>query len=222
MPGNSSKKVDPLFLSAILPIIFVLVLLFIFISSVLFESGIWSDLALHPRMFSHFYTSFTFPFLHGSFPHFINNASALIILGTLLRYFHHKNSILIFMLIFLIHGPLTFFIASGGRHVGASGIIFGLASFLLFNGVWSKNRSLMSVALVVVFLYGGMIWGILPQDGKISWEGHLAGFICGLVLSFFYVKHEPPRPLDENKQDFDIWNYRKYFPEPPIDEREEP
>jgi len=79
---------------------------------------------------------------------------------------------------------------------GASGIIYGLSSFLFFSGLIRKNTQLAALALVVAFLYGSMIWGLFPDffpKENISWEGHLGGFVSGIILAFYYRKSGPQR-----------------------------
>jgi len=80
----------------------------------------------------------------------------------------------------------------GGResiHIGASGLVYGLAFFLAFSGFFRKDRALGIIAFIVVFLYGSMVWGMLPQNGNISWEGHLFGAISGISLAWYFRKH---------------------------------
>ena len=78
-------------------------------------------------------------------------------------------------------------------HIGASGIIYSLASFLFFSGIIRKNPPLTAISLVVLFLYGSMIWGLFPINKFSSWEGHLSGFITGLVISILFRKDGPKR-----------------------------
>jgi len=77
----------------------------------------------------------------------------------------------------------------GGRpsyHIGASGIVYGLAGYIFTSGIILKNIRLLSISLLVVFLYGSMFWGIFPFDPKISWESHLLGLIAGIILAIYY------------------------------------
>lgn len=132
------------------------------------------------------------PFAHGSLKHITSNSVSFLVLSALLFYFYRLIAYRIFILNWIISGLLLWL---GGResvHIGASGIVYGLAFFLFFSGVFRKNKSLRAISLIVVFFYGGMVWGMLPQGGHISWEGHLFGAISGLTLAWFYQK----KPID--------------------------
>ena len=81
----------------------------------------------------------------------------------------------------------------GGRpsfHIGASGLVYALASFL-FSGFVRKHNNLIALSMIVVFLYGGMVWGIFPSKDHISWEGHLFGAVNGLFWSLYYRDEGP-------------------------------
>ena len=100
----------------------------------------------------------------------------------------------VFFYLWLIGGAWLWI---GGRpsfHIGASGLVYGLASFIFFSGIWRKWRSMLAVSMIVVFLYGSMIWGIFPWFKETSWEGHLFGGLAGLLLSWLYRKEGPQRP----------------------------
>ena len=96
--------------------------------------------------------------------------------------------------------------ARNGNHIGFSGVIYALAAFIFFSGVFRKHFRLMSLSLVVVFLYGSMVWGVLPIQPGISWEGHLFGALAGVILAFYYRGEGPQRPkysweLEEELED---------------------
>ena len=108
--------------------------------------------------------------------------------------FYRKIAIQIFSYLFLISGTLLWVIGrTESYHIGASGIIFGLASFLITSGIIRKNPKLASISLLVIFLYGSLIWGIFPFKINMSWEGHLSGFLTGVLLAIFYRKQGPER-----------------------------
>ena len=97
----------------------------------------------------------------------------------------------------LLTGILTWSIGRPANHIGASGIIYMLAAFLFFKGIFSKYYRLVALSLIVVFLYGGMLWYVTPIDPEISWEGHLSGLISGFALAVFYRKNTIKSPKYE-------------------------
>lgn len=95
----------------------------------------------------------------------------------------------------LASGLLTWIIGRPANHIGASGIIYLLASFLFFKGIFSKHYRLVALSLIVVFIYGGLVWYVTPIDPEISWEGHLSGMISGFSLALIFKRNiaEPPK-----------------------------
>mgnify|MGYP006139783695 FL=1 len=133
------------------------------------------------------------PFIHKDFTHLLNNSYPVLILGGMLFSFYRKIAARIFLWLFFISGFWLWIIGRPSFHIGASGIIYALASFILVSGIIRKNPRLSAVSLVVIFLYGSMIWGILPTNEAVSWEGHLAGFVAGIVVAIFYKSEGPER-----------------------------
>lgn len=133
------------------------------------------------------------PFIHSGLKHLFNNSVPLFILLTALFYFYRKIAYKVLLYGILLSGLLTWVIAREANHIGASGIVYLLFSFILFSGIFRKYNRLIAVSLIVIFLYGSMIWYILPIKEEISWEGHLSGFIFGLVFAFIYRKHGPQK-----------------------------
>lgn len=149
-------------------------------------------------------------FIHGDLAHIASNSVPLLVLGMMLFYFYKKIAKPVFFWIWLISGLWLWI---GGRnnenypvyHIGASTLIYGLASFLFFSGVFRKHLRLMVVSALVVFLYGSIVWGIFPFKTEISWEGHLFGAIAGILVAFNYRKEGPQRKIYdwENEDDND-------------------
>ena len=131
------------------------------------------------------------PFIHKDFTHLINNSYPIIILGGMLFAIYHKIATQLFIWLYFISGLLLWVIGRPSFHIGASGLIYALASFLLVSGIIRKNPRLTAVSMLVIFLYGSMIWGLLPTKEPISWEGHLAGFIAGILVAIFYRNEGP-------------------------------
>ena len=126
------------------------------------------------------------PFIHSGLKHLINNAIPILILGSALKFFYREIYKEIFIWSWLISGIWLWTIGRPSFHIGASGVVYALASFLFFSGIIRKNNKLISVSLFVVFIYGGMIWGLFPIIESISWEGHLSGFLAGILMAIFY------------------------------------
>ena len=137
------------------------------------------------------------PFVHGGWDHLMANTVPLFVLGTALFYFYRSISFRVFFGIWILSGIWVWF---GGRpswHIGASGVIYGLSSFLFVSGLIRKDSRLAALALIVTFLYGSMIWGVFPdffpKEKNISWEGHLGGAIGGLIMALYYRNSGPVR-----------------------------
>ena len=160
------------------------------------------------------------PFVHGGFKHLIANSFPFLILGTALFYFYREISLKVLIGIWLLSGIWVWFGGRDSWHIGVSGVIYGLSSFLFFSGLIRKNVQLSALALVVAFLYGSMIWGIFPDffpEKNISWEGHLGGLVAGIILAFYYRKSGPQRKRyswefeddDEDDDENSYWNPSK-------------
>jgi membrane associated rhomboid family serine protease len=141
---------------------------------------------------------FTSVFVHENLNHIASNTIPLLVLGMMLFYFYKKIAKASFMWIWFISGLWLWI---GGRnnalypnyHIGASTLIYGLATFLFFSGLFRRHLRLMVVSTMVVFLYGSIMWGIFPLKTEISWEGHLFGAIAGVLVAFNYRKEGPQR-----------------------------
>jgi membrane associated rhomboid family serine protease len=130
------------------------------------------------------------PFLHGDLSHILNNSLPIFILTFALIYFYREVSLKVLVYGILISGIITWLIGRQSYHIGASGLIYVLVSFIFFKGFITKYYRLMALSFAVVVLYGGMVWYVFPDvDTTISWEGHLAGLLTGFV---FALKFETP------------------------------
>lgn len=173
------------------------------------------DLNTHgifPRTFSGFQGVFFSPFLHGDLNHIANNSLPLFILTTALIYFYREVSLKVLLYGILISGSITWLIARDSYHIGASGLIYVLVSFIFFKGLMTKYYRLMALSFAVVLLYGGMVWYVFPQpkilgESSISWEGHLAGLITGFV---FAVRFRTPDYVKDIQYD---WEKPDFNPE---------
>ena len=153
-----------------------------------------NDLGIYPRSLSGLKGILFSPVLHGSLEHLYNNTLPLLILMASLFYFYRDVALRVVLIGLLFSGILTWLIGRPSFHIGASGLIYVLASFIFFKGIFTKYYRLVALSLMVVFLYGGLLWYIFPIKEGISWEGHLSGFITGLLLAAF-VKTRLPKPV---------------------------
>lgn len=143
----------------------------------------FNEYGIYPRRLSGLRGIVFGPFVHGSVEHLYNNTIPLAVLTSFLVYFYRNAAFKTLLLGILLSGALTWLIGRPSYHIGASGVIYVLASFIFFKGVIAKHFRLIALSLVVVFIYGSMIWYIFPVKDGISWEGHLSGFVTGLLLA---------------------------------------
>ncbi len=134
------------------------------------------------------------PLIHGSWTHLIGNAAALVVLATTLLYGYPRSARIVLPTVWIAPGLAVWLFARPAWHIGASGIAFGLLFFVFTIGVLRWDRRAIALAMVVSFLYGSMVWGILPHDPSVSFETHLAGAITGVALAFALRWRDPPPP----------------------------
>lgn len=168
----------------------------------------------------------TAPLIHADFSHLISNSVTLFLLLFGVLYFYRESAVKVFFIIYILDGLLVWIFARQSYHIGASGIVYGLASFLFFSGVFRKDKRSIALSLLIVFLYGGMVWGVLPVKPEISFESHLFGAIVGLISAFVFRKSDPPMVYEWEKEadetDKDDYDDGKSPEEAEIDEDAEP
>lgn len=182
----------------------------------------FNSYGIFPRTFKGLRGVIFSPFIHSGAKHLFSNSIPLAVMLSCLYYFYYKIAHKVLFFGVILTGLLTWVIARDSYHIGASGVIYFLTSFVFFSGVFRKYYRLVAVSLIVVFLYGGTIWYILPVENGISWEGHLAGFSTGLIFSILFRKNGPQAEkfqFSENKE------FESYFDEdgnfnPPIEDTE--
>ena len=166
-----------------LPFLFVLLLWVVFWIEINYHLD-FENFGIYPRTFSGLLGVFFSPFIHGNLEHLYNNSIPLLILLSALRYFYREQSLQIIGYGILVSGIITWVIGRESYHIGASGLVYVLVSFIFFKGIRTKYYRLVALSLVVIMIYGSLIWYIFPHvDEGISWEGHLAGLITGFVFS---------------------------------------
>ena len=184
-----------------------------------------NEFGLRPRSFEGLLGILTTPLLHGDLAHIVSNTFPLLILGTFLFYYYPEISKKIFFLSYFAGNTLTWVFARNETvHIGASGIIYALAGFLFFSGILRKNKTLFGITLLITFLYGTIVWGVLPVEFQqaihyiptktnVSWEGHLFGLVSGVALAFIYRSEglQEPQYSWEVNNDEDIDESNPYW-----------
>ncbi|QOD62282.1 rhomboid family intramembrane serine protease [Polaribacter haliotis] len=143
---------------------------------------------VYPRNLIGFRGVFLTHFIHSDAGHLFNNSIPLFVLLSSLFFFYRDTAYKILLLGGFFTGFLTWIIARESYHIGASGIVYLLFSFVFFSGIIKKHYRLVALSFIIIFLYGSMIWYVLPIKDGMSWEGHLSGFLTGLILAVIYRK----------------------------------
>jgi membrane associated rhomboid family serine protease len=128
----------------------------------------------------------TAPLLHGSVQHLLSNTIPLLISLTATLYLYPSSSLRVIPMIWLGSGAMAWFIGRPSLHLGVSGLIYGLLAYVFIGGLLRRDMRSVSVSLLVGFLYGSMVWGVLPIRPHMSWEMHLAGAVIGCLLAVLY------------------------------------
>lgn len=184
--------------SLIIPLLIVALMWVVKIAELSFDVDL-GQYGLRPQTARGLVGILTLPFLHGSWEHLISNSIPFLVLGTALYYFYPTLANRVMIIIWMASGLLTWCIGSPGSiHIGASALVYGLNLFLITSGFIRGNRTLIVISLITVFLYGGFVWGMIPELARlqsISWEGHLSGAIVGVVLAILFRKEGPQKEI---------------------------
>lgn len=151
-----------------IPLIFPALLWIIHLSAYFFEIKL-GGMGILPRDGFGLLGIITAPLIHGDFSHLISNTFPIIILGWIIFFFYPKVSFFLFIFIYILTGLLVWLLARQVYHIGASGLVYGFVSFLFFSGIFRKDNRSVALALIITFLYGGLVWGVLPGMKGISW-----------------------------------------------------
>jgi len=199
-----------------------LIICVLMLLSFLLEHGMnWNyyKAGIYPRSVENLWGIFTYGFVHANWGHLLNNIVSFFILGSCLYYFYNVIASQILIYSYLFSGLFLWFIGRESWHIGISSVIYSLAFFLFFSGIIRKYVPLIAISLIVVFIYGSMVWYLLPFgiNDSISWEGHLSGGLVGIVLSIIYRKKGPQKP--EKIWEEEEENEEEYFNNIDFDDR---
>src|SRR6266478_5494680 len=164
------------------------------------------DFGVRPRQLAGLPGIFFAPLVHGGFAHLLANSPPLLVLGTAMLYLYPSAALRVLPAVYLGTGVAVWLFARGSAHVGASGLIYGLVSYFFVAGLIRRDRRAIAASLLVCFMYGALVWGVLPIQRGVSWETHLAAALIGIVLAIALRRRDiPPRVRYtwENEEDND-------------------
>jgi len=191
MVSEKKKLLNSLFF----PLLFLAIIWGVALVEYLFDLS-FAEYGLWPRSLHGALGIITAPLIHADFNHLFANSVPLFVLGASLFYFYRSIALRVFFLIYIFGNIWVWGMAREAYHIGASGLVYGLAAFLFVSGLIRRDPRLMAISLFVAFLYGSFIWGIFPElfpDRNISWEGHLMGMLAGVIFAIYFRKQGPQR-----------------------------
>lgn len=170
-------------------------ILFLFLITVVDFIGFLFDISfvqfgIYPRTIKGLIGIITSPIIHGNLNHLYSNAIPIVVLGTSIFYFYPSSSKKTLTIIYFITNSLVWLFARESYHIGASGIVYGMFSFLFFSGIIRKDKRAITLSVLTIFIYGGIMYGIFPTKEGISWESHLFGFIVGIFTAYYFRKKD--------------------------------
>lgn len=134
------------------------------------------------------------PLVHASFEHLVANSAPLMVLGTALLFLYPTSALRVLPAIYLGTGIVVWVFGRDSVHFGASGLVYGFAGFVLVAGLLRRDRRAIAASLAVSFMYGSLVWGVLPTQSGVSWETHLAAALIGAVLAIALRHLDVPPP----------------------------
>lgn len=177
------------------PIYMLIIIWGVFLLEQLFHAD-WYVYGIAPRQTFALRGILTTPFLHGGWKHILSNTPPFFVLMSMILFFYERVAVAALSLIYLGTGITMWLFADPEAilspfnqvsfHIGASGVVYGMATFLAFTGLFRRNVRAIAISLVIVFYYGGMIWGVLPMKEGVSWEGHLLGALVGIFTAYWF------------------------------------
>jgi len=135
------------------------------------------------------------PLIHGTWGHLISNSISLAVLGVALLYGYPRSRGYVLLLIYLGSGLGVWLFARSSFHIGSSGLTHGIMFFIFVSGILRRDKLSIALAMIVFFLYGGMIWTIFPNEPDVSYESHFFGALMGLIAAFLFRNLDPVLPV---------------------------
>lgn len=186
--------------SIVWPLVIVIAIWIVFFLNLSLELNL-NYFGMRPQQWRGIFGIFTMPFLHGDFDHLFSNSVPLLLsMGFIFIYFHKERVAILLLNVLLTGGILLVIGEQGSNHIGASGLVYAYIFFLVTHAIITWNKEMLGAAFLLIFLYGSIIYGIFPEYGRIvgkniSWEGHLAGAISGIIFGFLYRNTGPQKAI---------------------------
>lgn len=205
----------------IIPVVYVISIWVIYWIEIQFSLN-FNKFGVYPRTFEGFRGVFFTHFIHSNASHLFNNSIPLFVLLCSLFYFYRDVAYKVLFLGGFFTGFFTWLIARESYHIGASGIVYLLFSFVFFSGIIRKHFRLVALSLIIIFLYGSMIWYVFPVKDGMSWEGHLSGFLVGFIFAVLYKNNGIVKEEHEfTETEFDLlFDENGNFSPPKLEENE--
>jgi len=172
------------------PLILLILIWIVFTIDTLFQLKLY-EFGVFPQRWQSLLGILLSPILHGDITHIGNNSIPLFVLLSAIYFFYPRNAKPVLWISWILSGVMVWLFARESYHIGASGLIYAFASFIFFSGLLRSNANLLALSLLIVFLYGGLVWGLAPIEERVSYEGHISGGIIGLVLAWYFRKSKP-------------------------------
>ena len=179
------EKNNQLLESMKMPLAFLVAIWFVHVFQFIFDLN-FGYLGVFPRAWFGLKGIITAPLIHGDFSHLINNSIPFFVLSTMIIFFYRRVAISSFFMIYFITGIAVWLLARERFHIGLSGVVFGLVTFVMSNGFFRRNLKSIVLALIVFLLYSGMLAGVFPMKEGISWESHLYGALAGIFTAYYF------------------------------------
>jgi len=143
-------------------------------------------LGIYPRQVWGLKGILTAPLIHADIQHLISNSIPIFVLTATIFFFYNRVALRSYLMIYLLTGLMVWLFARTVFHIGASGVVYGLVSFIFWNGIFRRSLQSIVLALIITFLYSGYFAGILPNQAGISWESHLLGGLVGIFVAYYF------------------------------------
>lgn len=207
MPNTEKQRLTK---AIFYPVVLCFTIIFVFVVEKILNLD-FSIFGIEPRETKGLVGIVTMPFIHADVRHLVQNIVPFFLLTLTLFYFYRGIALVNFVLMWLFSGLLLWITGRPSAHIGASGMVYALAFFLFFSGIFRRHIPLIAVSAIIVFFYGSLVWGVFPWEAhpEISWEGHLSGAFAGTFFAIIFRKSGPqkPEPIwedEEQKEDEDF------------------